>query len=464
MTRAMSIFALLFLLSFEVTAEDTEPVILGLGKNEADKYNAEFMKYDRRVPLFQKNGIRTALCESGAFSRYDWPDEGLYQELKKFHVIHLTTLTEGVSRMTPAFAKRAEQASAVLARFVREGGGLFIQCQPVLYPNDEDEKYWNLFLKPFGLQILHEGVFDKTRQFQGRTLGTSTFWFTGNIKAHPVTEGVRHLYLPLYGAGRYPGLIALKYTPEWQVVVRGHKEARSHRSGKGGEPNNVNLDADGTYKNEPPVVAVRQFGEGRIVSYPLSSLFTGMNYGKKLWSHTVETRGDSVSGRPSDSIRLQMNSYRWLGGKAQTKNGFGNYEFKPYKAVQFPASVDYDGHKLPAPANVGQGVRGIVGLHSKHSDGASPVEDFAKAAKEAGLSFIVFADPLEKLTAEKLDKLKQDCANVSDDAFYACPGIEFTDGSGIRWTMWGEKVIFPEASFVNGKYTYTQWDGQRSET
>ena len=66
MTRAISLIALLFLLSFEVTAEDTEPVILGLGKNEADKYNAEFMKYDRRVPLFQKNGIRTALCESGS--------------------------------------------------------------------------------------------------------------------------------------------------------------------------------------------------------------------------------------------------------------------------------------------------------------------------------------------------------------------------------------------------------------
>ena len=49
--------------------------------------------------------------------------------------------------------------------------------------------------------------------------------------------------------------------------------------------------------------------------------------------YNVETKGDLVSGRPSDSMRLQMNSYRWLGETAQKKGGFGGYEFKPYKPV-----------------------------------------------------------------------------------------------------------------------------------
>ena len=456
-----SFLILLTFQAFDVCAENSRPIILGLGTNEADKHNVEFMKYDRWVPLLRKNGIRTAMLESSAFYRRDWPAERLYQELKKFEVVHLRTTNEGVTRVTAAYERRAKQASAVLARYVREGGGLFIQCQPVRYTNDEDEKYWNLFLKRFGLQILHEGVFDKTRPFEGRTLGKFTFWFTGNVSSHSVTEGVRHLYLPLHSAGRYPGLVALDYSAEWQVVVRGHKEAKSYRSGKGGEPNIVNLDADGTYKVEPPVVAVRQFGEGRIVSYPISGLFTGINYGKKLWSHTVETSGDPVSGRASDSMRLQMNAYLWLAEAARKKGGFGTYEFKPYRAVQFPPTVHYDGHRFPEAAKTGNGVRGVVGLHSDHSDGESTVADYVKAAKDAGLSFIVFAAPMEHLTAEKLDKLKQDCAKGSDASFYACPGIEFTDGSGIRWTMWGEKVVFPEATFKNGKHTYTQWDGKR---
>ena len=49
--------------------------------------------------------------------------------------------------------------------------------------------------------------------------------------------------------------------------------------------------------------------------------------------YNVEPKGDPVSGRPSDSMRLQMNSYRWLGETAQKKGGFGGYEFKPYKRV-----------------------------------------------------------------------------------------------------------------------------------
>jgi len=30
--------------------------------------------------------------------------------------------------------------------------------QAVVYPNNEDEKYWNVVMEPFGVQILHEGV------------------------------------------------------------------------------------------------------------------------------------------------------------------------------------------------------------------------------------------------------------------------------------------------------------------
>ena len=90
------------------------------------------------------------------------------------------------------------------------------------------------------------------------------------------------------------------------------------------------------------------------------------------------------------------------------------------------------------------------------------MEEYAKAAKAVGLSFLVFNDPLEKLTSETLDKLKADCAAVSKDSgFYACPGIEFTDGVGNRWAFWGERVRFPRTSFREGKQTYVQWDGAR---
>lgn len=310
------------------------------------------------------------------------------------------------------------------------------------------------------MEILHEGVFDKTLQFEGRTISKATFWFTRNILPHPVTEGVRALCLPLHGADRYPGVVAIKYSPEWKIIVRGEKEAKSYRSGLGGHPNILNTNAEGTYPGEPPVVAVRQFGEGRIVSYPISSLFTGINYGKRLWSHTVQTRGAPLKGIPSDSLKLQINAYRWLAEPALKKPDFGTFDFKPYKPVQFPPSVHFDREGFPRARSLGHDIRGIAGLHSNYSDGKSTVDEYAGSAKSEGLSFIVFADPLEKLMPQKLRAPKKDCERVSDSSFYACPGIVFTDGSGIRWTMWGERVVFPQESFKDGKYTYTQWDGE----
>ena len=62
------------------------------------------------------------------------------------------------------------------------------------------------------------------------------------------------------------------------------------------------------------------------------------------------------------------------------------------------------------------------------------MDDYVKAAKLAGLSFIIFTDPLENLTPEDFARLKADCTAASQDGrFLACPGYEFTDGTGNRW-------------------------------
>jgi hypothetical protein len=134
---------------------------------------------------------------------------------------------------------------------------------------------------------------------------------------------------------------------------------------------------------------------------------------------------------------------------------------EPYKPIQFPAKVNCDRPFAPAAT---RDIRGIFGAHTAYSDGNGTVADYVKAAKAAGLSFIVFNDPLEKLTKETLKKLKADCAEASKAGdFYACPGITFTDGVGNPWVFWGEKIVWPEASFANwnGSIKYVQWDGQR---
>jgi hypothetical protein len=249
----------------------------------------------------------------------------------------------------------------------------------------------------------------------------------------------------------------MRYSPAWTVLVRGEAEAHSYKSG---DDHVLDLNVEGTYSSAPPVVAVRQLGKGRVLCYPISNLFTGQNHRNPLWADIVEQSGDRAADRPSHSMKLQMNAYRWLAEPARDQKDYGTYVQEPYQPIRFPAKVAWDG-PFGTPRH---GIRGIFGTHSAYSDGSGTVADYVAAAKAAGLSFIVFNDPLERLTKETFAKLKADCVAASAGGdFYACPGVEFTDGVGNRWAVWGEKVVWPAASFSNpsGSLKYVQWDGQR---
>ena len=433
-------------------------MVLGLSRGDADKYNAEFQLYDRMIPVYRENGIQAALLENSLFYGRDCTEEDLLKALKRFHVAHLILPEQAVCRFDAPHQKRAAVVGRALVRYVAEGGGLFLEPQSVRYRGDEDELYWNAVLKPLGATILHEGIFDKTRAFQGQTLGLETFWTTRNVLQHPVTKGVSSLCLPLHNYGTFPGTTAMQYSRDWQILVRGEKEAKSYRSIAMGE-NAIDLNTEGTYPEAPPLLAVRQLGKGRIVCYPISQLFTGLNHRNPLWADIVECNGGRAAGRPSDSMKMQMNAYHWLAEPARAMVGFGRYLWEPYRPIEHPGKVNMEA--TFAAASV-PGIRGIFGLHSAYSDGSGTVADYVKAARTAGLSFLVFADPLEKLTKEHLMKLKADCAAASKRGdFYACPGIEFTDSIGNRWTFWGEEVVWPDASFDDDGKHYVQWDGQR---
>lgn len=437
----------------------TPPVVLGLMLNEALQKDTEFQRFGRMIPVYKQNGIQASLCENSNLINAGASEEGIYQQLKAFHVVRLQTSTEGFYDLTPELKSHAKVVGAALARYVRDGGGLLLQSVAVRYPNSFDEQYWNLVCEPLGLQILHEGVYDPTRHFEGNAITKVNFWITRSFKEHAVTAGIKTLCLPQSWLTEMPALLALKYTPDWTVVVQGEKEARSYLTGV----DNINhFDKPGTMTEAPPVLAVRELGKGRIVSLPLPTCHTGDNHLNPVWASVFETEGDKQGGVPSDGMKLVINSIKWLAVPAQQNPAMGTTKIPPYAPVQFPPTVNWDTDKFQPVVNVA--IRGIFGLHSTFSDGKGTVAQYVAAAQAAGLSFVVFTDPLELLTPEKLTTLKADCAAVNKQkagAFYACPGIEFTDGIGNRWVTWGEKVQWPEATFKDKIWTYTQWDGSR---
>ncbi len=473
-----SVWGLLFALAVGAPAAAQKPVILGLLSSDAEKHNVEFQQYDRMIPVYKQNGITPVLVERKPLLGGAASADQIYQMLKPLHAVVLATTTESnlTVQLTPVQEAYGRMVGEALVRYVKEGGGLFLQAQSVRYPNTDDEKYWNVVLAPLGVELLHEGCFDPTRTCQGFDLGATTYWFTQSVKPHPVTDQVQRLFLPLYGPGKWPGVPAMRYSADWQVIVSGEPEAKSLASD---QENILRLEAPGSYAAAPPVVAVREMGKGRIVSFPLSPIHSGINYLNPLWRNTVETEGDKGAGLPSDTLQLLMQAYRWIAEPAQAIPELGTYAPQPYATVRFPEKLDWDKFAFNAPDGgvegfaypdgqtmdflpVQDGVRGIYGACSAYGGGKGTVAEYVKAAKAMGLSFIVFADPLEKLTAASLESLKQDCLAASEEGvFYACPGILFTDGIGNRWYFWGEKIVYPAETMDSYGKQFALWDGKR---
>jgi hypothetical protein len=277
-----------------------------------------------------------------------------------------------------------------------------------------------------------------------------------------VTAGVTRLAFP-----RRDITEALAYDPTWAVVVSGEKTAKSYVI----DPldNNLHDGQVGTYSSAPPLVAVREFGKGRIVFISTPPLHAILNFGNPLWPGTVETTGDPATHRPSDGHRLLVNALRWAAEPSQNIAGLGGRQVpKTARPIQWPAEI-----RVAAPSSRPRSFppkdpvapkRGLIGVHSSYSDGKGSPAEYADAAQAAGLSFVVFSEGLESLTPEKWAALVDDCAQISKSGkIYACPGYEYSDANGCRWAIWGENVIFPKPSlrgtdeqsiFRDGKLDY----------
>lgn len=451
-------FLLIFLslVLFSINALSAGEIVAALTEPDGNKRKIE---YEHDSPLYEyyaKQGIRSSFIDYHIFSS-DFPRAKLLQELKKFHVVLLRMTDETVAVLNDKLQRKALEVGEVLQQYVESGGGLVLVPVNTRYSGHDDEKFWNLVFKPLGLVITREGVADlqlKTNH-EWKTGFFNDFFPTGNIVRHPVTENISNLWFPVFSYTKSPGTTYIDYSADWQILVRGEKTAATYQKNS---RNILQLELAGTVKSEPAIVAARTLGKGRVVCIPIQNVHTGQNYGKPTWSHIVEDRG--ADGKSGGGMKLLSNALKWCAEPVADHPEFGSYVAIPYEKIQFPESVSWDDSKFGAVQQ--KFYKYIFGLHSNYSDGQSSVEDYVLAAKAAGLSGIVFADSLEKLTAEKFESLQRDCVRYSAPDFYACPGVEFTDASGIRWFFAGEKVTWPEEKpFQKGNYTYRLWDGER---
>ncbi len=434
---------------FVLAAPTAAAEVVGFVDAEADQRRAEYLEFDGYRRELLRHGIQADLCPAPLASA----------PLTEFHVIvyggfHENSTINSID--DPGTRQRAIADREALEKYVSSGGGLIVLPCLRRYPGQAIDEYYNLVLEGFGVKVLPEAVWDEAHQFTA--VGTLAFpaapyFTTTHIEPHAVTRGVERLALPKTYDGP-PAVAALAYDPEWTVLVAGEPTAKSYQRDA---DYRLDLAHPGSYASAPPIAAVREFGEGRVFCYPLPLAHVSLNYGNPRWPHTVETRGNAEAEQPSFSHQLVLGAMQWLAEPSQKLDGFGQRKIADRAPpVEWPASVHLHplGQTTAGPIAV---QRGIIGAHTSLSDGQGGVEDYARAADKAGLQFVVFAESLEHLNAEKWRSLVEQCRRHNEaGGTYLVPGYEYSDTNDCRWATWGAQVVYPHAEMfaADGKRVF----------
>ena len=355
-----------------------------------------------------------------------------WDTLSKFNVVVLTFIPEADGNR-PGEWLGLPGMRALLERYVAAGGGLLVSSTagtPLAATGA------NLMLKPMGLELLNEQVTDPSGvTYTQELFPNMPFAYTEAVTPDPLTQGVPGLWystdVQFTGAGGGSFTSAVLPGPDWKVLVKGSPTAATHKpSGSFGlEP------AAGTVTSAPVLCAVRPVGTGRVAVLPMNGTHTYLSGYHDWWQGLVLSTG--AKGKPSGAEQLLLNLYGWLAEPSRQSGALGGYtgeKPEPIKGAQYVTTGDAGGvmdwatMAIPGPSPYQW--LGLVGAHSAFSDGQGTVAEWVAAAKAAGYQWLAFTEPYDKMTPEKWEQLKTQCAAASGKDFCAIPGFQLVDPAG----------------------------------
>jgi hypothetical protein len=397
-------------------------------------------------------GVRVYILGEGGSSYADLTPE----LLRKFQVI--------VCAGAPHDFNMPEKKVAEGADFVRRlddyhkaGGGIIF----VPFGHDDDPLFWTKsFGQLYDAKALQEKPYDPPKLVHVNPLYHSDrcdYFWTSNIKPHPVTDGVRGLLLPRQGDYDFSGTVPMQFGNGWTTLVRGMDTMRTIGYSKlvSAPEGAYRPDIKGSYDSAPEIVGVREFenGAGRMMVFPFHPAHTWSNFHSWVLNDAMMLNG--YDGNPSDGFKLFLNGCRWLAAPAQ-KVGMGGYVAPPEKAVAevppidwskaefqpnswtsmatyFSARTQEDVPMTDLVTPHGRDFKGILGARTAYGDGSGTVAEYVTEAKKQGLSFIVFLEDLQKIDADHYAKLVADCKANSSADFQAMPGYLFRDTIDVEY-------------------------------
>ena len=332
--------------------------------------------------------------------------------------------------------------------YVRNGGSLFFSPCP---GGSIGAQAQSRFLKEFGAELLPLSIRDGKNAFLTRypdQLPDEYAWTT-NITPHPVTRGVKTVFYPqtqLRWDDMYASA-AVRLDRNWQIPVKGMPESSEARcfDYEKWEPNG---------RTAPPLVAVRDFGKGRIGLLSVSfyyTLFRPYDNPAKGWlgeAHTGKIggvflhHGDGKTN--SDGFQLLTNLFRYLAEPGR-KLGFGNYNPETYAKLKVPPAVPMPEWLKHRSVKRGDRLHKIlVGARSSYSDGSGSIAEFAREAEKAGVGVLVMTETFEAFDPARWDAFLNDCRAASSDRILVLPGIDLPDPWGNRFLLFNTPLFPPK--------------------
>ena len=362
--------------------------------------------------------------------------------LKKFNVVVIPHVY--MPGTSPGFDEMVEQKKQLLLEYVQQGGGLLVLRVPG-WQFGKDIDAANQWLAPCDIEILGEQVIDD--QYKVKLDSGYELSWTDNVASHPVTEGVKGIFYTTYHHMYSDSTSPIKAGKDWTVLVRGKKTTKSLRTVKGGQPPPP---SPGTYGSEPPLLAVRDYGKGRIAVWPINASCVWQDGYHILWGRGLTMDGES-SGMRGDAARLITNVMAYLAESSQgTFGGFTVPKRAEGTQKSPPGWNDWDKRRVTG-AYMPHCYVGLIGAKSSLSSGQGTPEQFIQAAKEAGYDFIGFTEDLGLLTQEEFERLQSICKQQSTETFKAYPGFAYLDESGNSWVTFSDRLRWPEGGWWSQK-------------
>lgn len=405
----------------------------------------------------QQQGVEVDYTNS--FADVTWERIKQYNAL----VIYMTPDAFAVTNMGQrSDPPRVAQFTGLVDKYLASGGGVFLLAPENNMGKQMVAELTDRWGAKLPVELIDEQDKAKIAPMTHNNQATPLA-FTEQIFPSPVSQGVKQIWYPLFPA--YNGGMGgpLSVDEQWTVVVKASKTAVTKPIDTSQSTSRIaNEFKRTTPVPEPPLFAIREVGGGRVALMHHWQQFSIGSGTKWIYNREVLDRG--LNGKPSDFGLLLQNTFRWLAAPSLKSGALGGFVTKPEQLQppnQRPENLlDYAETKTAYDLTALKTVtvppalklyRGLIGARSQYSSGAGTVAEYAKAAQQAGLDFVVFLEDFDKLTPQKLEALATECRQNSSATLLLLPGFNIRNNIGDHMFFYSPDPVWLPDLVLTGK-------------